>query len=183
MVQIQLIKMLEDILANHLALHDAGLGEVRANEHALVIALEQSLSLGVVGGNRAVEENDRQVLSGNSVHQILSRSDCTGLDQVDDDGIRTGNQSGVDVVGLRLLIGVGVLINNLQTLCFHRGIQSGTHAGKIDIAERVPRHIGFTFSRSDAAEHGQTERAREHLGNKLFHGKHLFFLFQRDSSR
>ena len=34
----------------------------------------------------------------------------------------------------------------------------------------------------DAAQHGQAQRAGEHLGNKLFHGKHLFFLFQRDSS-
>ena len=63
------------------------------------------------------------------------------------------------------------------------GVQSGTHAGEIHVAKRIPRHIGFTFSRRDTAEHGKTQRASQHLGNKLFHGKHLFFLFQRESSR
>ena len=182
MVEVDLVEVLKHILADHLALHDARLGEVGADEGALLIALEQLGSLGVVGGNRTVEEHGRDVLFLDGVHQGFGGADSAGLNQVHDHSVRAGNQSGVDIVGLGLLVRVGILVNDRQALGFHRRIQRGTHAGEIHVAERVPGHIGFTLSSRDAAQHGQAQRAGEHLGNKLFHGKHLFFLFQRDSS-
>ena len=175
--------MVEHILADHLALHDTGLREVGADEGALLVALEQLGGFRVIGGNSTVEEHGRNVLFLDGVHQGFGGADRAGLNEVDDHGVRAGDQSGIDIVGLGLLIRVGILVNDRQALRFHRGVQSGTHAGEIHVAKRIPRHIGFTFSRRDTAEHGKTQRASQHLGNKLFHGKHLFFLFQRESSR
>lgn len=149
--------------------------------NAVVVNLVESGAIGTAETlMNAIKEKDVLFLDG--VHQGFGGADSAGLNQVHDHSVRAGNQSGVDIVGLGLLVRVGILVNDRQALGFHRRIQRGTHAGEIHVAERVPGHIGFTLSSRDAAQHGQAQRAGEHLGNKLFHGKHLFFLFQRDSS-
>ena len=131
--------MLEDVLADHLALQMACLGGVGADECDVLISVQDgSGSLDAVLIDCAVEEDNGHIAG--QLHDALRGVGRTGGDHVDDQQVIAVSDCGLDGLVLRGLVAVGVevLIGNAQRvqLC----IESGADAGDVGVGIGVVEH-------------------------------------------
>ena len=138
-VQVELVIVLEDVLADHLALQMACLGGVGADECDVLISVQDgSGSLDAVLIDCAVEEDNGHIAG--QLHDALRGVGRTGGDHVDDQQVIAVSDCGLDGLVLRGLVAVGVevLIGNAQRvqLC----IESGADAGDVGVGIGVVEH-------------------------------------------
>lgn len=169
--------MLNQILTNQLALHNAGVFKVGADERGSGIAQEQVGSFFVIGRNRTVEPNGGDARSLNLAHDGLRRADGAGLNEVHHNSFAVVvHQSRADEVGLYLLVAVGVGAVDRQVQLGEISFHFGTHGGKVHVAVGVPGHIRIG-QRTDArkAHHDRQQQSNEFSSLQ----KHLFLCFLR----
>ena len=132
--------MLQQVLADELALHVAGLGSVGTDEGALVIAADHAVI------DFAVEEDDGDAGSAGSLHGVLRSVGRGGLHDVDDQQVGAVGDSGVDLVGLHGLVAAAVVVVGLNAHLAEQAVQCIADAGDV--------HVGIVI-----VEHGHVQRA------------------------
>ena len=149
--------MLEDVLADHLALQMACLGGVGADECDVLISVQDgSGSLDAVLIDCAVEEDNGHIAG--QLHDALRGVGRTGGDHVDDQQVIAVSDCGLDGLVLRGLVAVGVevLIGNAQRvqLCIESGADAGDVGVGIGVVEHGDLQIGAHRGVSVASEAG-----------------------------
>ena len=129
--------MLLQVIADHLALHVAGLGSVGADEASVGVLL-QNRQLGALVTDSTVEENDGDAVG--DLQDLLSNVGSTGGNHVHNQQVGAAGDSGTDLVQLLSLVTAGVLVVVGHAQSFQFSVQSGTHGAEIDIRLFVPEY-------------------------------------------
>ena len=143
LVQVDLIVVSQDVVADHLALHVAGFGSVGTDEASGVGTL-QDFHIGAVGADGTVEENNGDVAG--QVQDVLSHVGGTGSNHVHHQQIGATGDSGLNLVKLLRLVTGGVLIVVLHTDSIQLVVQFGTNGAQIHVALVIPENGNLRFA-------------------------------------
>ena len=143
LVQVDLIVVSQDVVADHLALHVAGFGSVGADEAGGVGTL-QDFHVRAIGADGTVEENNGDVAS--QVQDVLGHVGGTGSNHVHHQQIGATGDSGLNLVKLLRLVTGGVLIVVLHTDSIQLVVQFGTHGAQIHVALVIPENGNLRFA-------------------------------------
>ena len=149
-VEIQLVIVGNQVVADHLALHVAGHLIVGADEGALVIAGDNGLAAVLSGGNGTVKEHNGDVLVLGHVDDVVGGILGAGVNQVDDQHGSTLGDCGLNGLSLGGLVAVAVIVGVLDTSAVQLSVQSGTNAGNVGIGEGIVEYGNLAVSGSSS---------------------------------
>ena len=156
----------------------ASLGSVGADEAGGGV-LAQNGHIGAVLADRAVEENDGDVASG--VQDGLSHVGSAGVNDVDDQQVGTGSDSGLDLLQLLSLVLAGKLVVELDAGLVQLGVQLSADRAQIHVSLVVPENGNFSLCGLGGTAGCQAQNHSQGQNNceNLFHGYFLLIIYRQ----